>query len=50
MGGAYITIGGKRKAYSLLVRKRPLGRPRVDNIMMDIGEKGWCRLDWSGSG
>jgi hypothetical protein len=29
--------------------KRPLGRPRhrwVDNIKMDLGEIGWCDVDW----
>jgi hypothetical protein len=45
----------KRNAYRLLVRKpegkRPLGRPRrrwVDNIRMDLGEVGWCDVDWIG--
>jgi hypothetical protein len=31
--------------------KRPLGRPRrrwVDNIRMDLGEVGWCDVDWIG--
>jgi hypothetical protein len=36
-------------------RKRPLGRLRVDNIRMDLGEAGrgdvdWTGLVWSGSG
>jgi hypothetical protein len=29
--------------------KIPLGRPRcrwVDNIRMDLGEVGWCDVDW----
>jgi hypothetical protein len=29
--------------------KRPLGRPRrrwVDNIKMDLGERGWDGADW----
>jgi hypothetical protein len=29
--------------------KKLLGRPRcrwVDNIMMDIGEVGWCDAEW----
>jgi hypothetical protein len=29
--------------------KRPLGRPRrrwVDNIKMDLGELGWCDVDF----
>jgi hypothetical protein len=43
----------KRNAYKLLVGKpegkRPLGRRRrrrVDNIRMDLGEVGWCDVDW----
>jgi hypothetical protein len=39
--------------YGLLVGKpegkRPLGRPRprwVDNIRTDLGEVGWCDVDW----
>jgi transcription termination factor 2 len=46
---------GKRNAYRLLVGKpegkRPLGIPRrrwVDNIRMDLGEVGWCDVDWIG--
>jgi hypothetical protein len=30
-------------------RKEPLGGPRlwcVDNIKMDLGEKGWGDIDW----
>jgi hypothetical protein len=30
-------------------RKRPLGRPRrrcVDNIKIDLGERGWDGVDW----
>jgi hypothetical protein len=30
---------------------RPLGRPRrrwVDNIRMNLGEVGWCDVDWIG--
>jgi hypothetical protein len=45
----------KMNAYRLLVEKpegtRPLGRPRcrwVDNIRMDLGEVGWCDVDWIG--
>jgi hypothetical protein len=48
-------IGKKRNAYRLLVGKpegnRPLGRPRrrwVDNIKMDLGERGWGGVDWIG--
>jgi hypothetical protein len=43
----------KRKAYTILVGKpkgmRPLGRPKrrwEDNIKMDVGERGWCVMDW----
>jgi hypothetical protein len=39
--GHVARMGEKRNAYRLLVRKRPLGRPRrrwVDNIRMDLGE------------
>jgi hypothetical protein len=47
-------MGEKRNLYRLLVEKpegkRPLGRSRcrwVDNIRMDLGERGWglCGLD-----
>jgi hypothetical protein len=55
--GHVARIGEKRNVYRLLVRmpegRTPLGRPRhreVDNITMDLGEIGWCGLDWSGSG
>jgi hypothetical protein len=48
-------MGEKRNAYRLLVGKpdgkRSLGRPRrrwVDNIRMDLGEVGWCDVDWIG--
>jgi hypothetical protein len=48
-------MGEKRNAYRLLVGKpegkRPLGRPRrkwVDNIRMNLGEVGWCDVDWIG--
>jgi hypothetical protein len=50
-------MGENRNAYRILegkpVGKRPLGRPRsrcVDNIKMDLREKGWYGLNWSGSG
>jgi hypothetical protein len=53
MVGSCSTNGDKRNAYRLLVGKpegkRPLGRPRrrwVDNITMDLGEVGWCDVDW----
>jgi hypothetical protein len=45
----------KRNAYRLLVRKpegkRPLGRPRrrrVGIVRMDLGEVGWCDVNWIG--
>jgi hypothetical protein len=41
----------KRNAYSLLVGKRPLGRPRcrwVENIRTDLGEVGWGDVDCIG--
>jgi hypothetical protein len=48
-------MGEKRNAYRLLLGKpegkKPLGRPRrrwVDNIRMDLGEVGWCDVDWIG--
>jgi hypothetical protein len=53
--GYVARTGEKRNAYRLLVGKpvgkRPLGRPRgrlVDNIRMDLGEVGWCDVDWIG--
>jgi hypothetical protein len=55
MGGPCSTIGEKRNAYRLLVKKpegkRPLGRPRrrwLDNIRMDLLEVGWADVDWIG--
>jgi hypothetical protein len=52
MGRACSTTGGKRNAYSILVRKpegkRLLGRPRrrwVDNIEIDLREESWDGLD-----
>jgi hypothetical protein len=36
-----------------LEEKRPLGKPKhrwVDNIKIDLREKGWYGLDGSGSG
>jgi hypothetical protein len=47
-------MGEKRNAYRLLVRKpegkRPIGRPkrRWVDIRMDLGEVGWCDVDWIG--
>jgi hypothetical protein len=49
--GHVARMGEKMNAYSLLVGKRPLGRPRrrwVDNIRMDLGEVGWGDVDWIG--
>jgi hypothetical protein len=52
MGRAYSTIGEKRNAYRILVRrpegKQSVGRPRrrwVD-IKMDLREIGWGGTDW----
>jgi hypothetical protein len=46
-------MGEKRNACRIFVgkpeRKRQLGRPRrrwVDNIKMDIRERGWNGMDW----
>jgi hypothetical protein len=48
-------MGEKRNVYRLLVGKpegkRLLGRSRdrwVDYIRMDLGEVGWCDVDWIG--
>jgi hypothetical protein len=48
-------IGEKRNVYRLLVGKpegkRPLGRPRrrwMDNIKMDLSERGLDVVDWIG--
>jgi hypothetical protein len=48
-------MGEKRNVYRLLVGKpegkRPLGRPRcrwIDNIKMDLLEKGVSAVDWIG--
>jgi hypothetical protein len=46
-------MGEKRNPYRILVGKpegkRPLGRQRrrwVDNIKMDLRERGWDDIDW----
>jgi hypothetical protein len=51
--GHIARTGENKNAYVLLVlkagRKEPLERPRrmwVDNIKMDVGEIGWCRIEW----
>jgi hypothetical protein len=53
--GHVARMGEKRNAYRLLVGKpkgkRPLARPRrmwLDNIKMDLLEKGWGGVDWTG--
>jgi hypothetical protein len=53
--GHVARMGEKRNACRLLVGKpegkRPLRRPRhrwVDNIRIDLGEVGWCNVDWIG--
>jgi hypothetical protein len=53
MGTACSTNGEKRNAYRILVGNpegdRPLGTPRcrwVDNIKMDLRERGWDGIDW----
>jgi hypothetical protein len=52
-GARHVKRMGNRNAYIILVGKlegkRPLGRPRcrwVDNIKIDIGERGWGNMDW----
>jgi hypothetical protein len=51
--GHVTQMGEKRNSYRLLVGKpegkRQLGRPRtrwMDNIRMNLGEVGWCVVDW----
>jgi hypothetical protein len=46
--GHVARMGEKRNAYSLLVGKIPLGRPRCRwvDIRMDLGEMGWGDVDW----
>jgi hypothetical protein len=47
--GHVARMGAKRKAYRILVGKRPLGRPRcrwMDNIKMGLREIGW--MVWLG--
>jgi hypothetical protein len=53
--GHVARMGEKRNAYRLLMGKpegkRPIARPRrkwVDNIKMDLLERGWGGVDWIG--
>jgi hypothetical protein len=53
--GHVARMGKNRNAYRLLVGKpegrRPPGRPKrrwLDNIRMDLVEKGWGDVDWIG--
>jgi hypothetical protein len=53
--GHVARVAEKRNVYRLLVRKpegkRPLGRPRrrwIDNIKMDLLERGLSVVDWIG--
>jgi hypothetical protein len=49
--GHVARMGEKRKAYRLLVGKRPLGRPRrrwVDKVRIVLGEVGRGDVDWIG--
>jgi hypothetical protein len=47
--GHVAQIGEKANTYRIIVRKRPLGRPRcrwVDNINIDLREIEWDGMDW----
>ena len=50
MAGVVARIGESRGLCSVLVGKpegrRPLGRPREDNIKMDLQEIGYGGVDW----
>jgi hypothetical protein len=53
MFGHLAIMGAKRNAYKILVGKpegkRPLGGPRrrwVNNITIDLRERGWYGIDW----
>jgi hypothetical protein len=55
LAGHVARMGKKRNAYRLLAGKpegkRPLGRPRrrwIDNIQMDLLERGLSVVDWIG--
>jgi hypothetical protein len=51
MGGACSTNGEEEDLLGKPEGKRLLERPRhrwVDNIRMDLGEVGWCDVDWIG--
>jgi hypothetical protein len=43
-------MGKERIAYKVLVGKsegkRPLMRPNIDGIRMDLGETGWSEVQW----
>jgi hypothetical protein len=52
MGEACSRMGQKRNAiaFGMKVKRRP-DRPRcrwVDNIKLDLGDKGWGDADWTG--
>ena len=50
--GHVARVGEDRGVYRVLVGKpegrRPMGRPRVDNIRMDLQEVGCGHVDWIG--
>jgi hypothetical protein len=53
LAGHVARMGEKRNAYKTVVGEpevmRPVRRPRcrwVDNIKMDLKEKGWVGMDW----
>jgi hypothetical protein len=55
LAGDVARMGKKKNAQRIFLGKsegkRPLGRSRsrwVDNIRIDLGEKGWGGLDWIG--
>jgi hypothetical protein len=51
VGGACSPNGGKEKLVGKPEGKRSVGRSRrrwVDNIKMDLLEKGWGGVDWIG--
>jgi hypothetical protein len=48
--GHVARMGEERRVYKVLVGKpegkRPLGRPGVDGIRMELGEIGWEHVEW----